>query len=79
MLTKSYLPSNLCHSSDSSDSIEICDSSDSSDSSEQKNGVLKKNSLSKTFFPLKKNSNFSFDLQKVKNSKCDETQNLKLW
>ena len=40
MVTKTYLPSNLCGISDSSESIESCDSSDSSDSSDQKNCVI---------------------------------------
>ena len=34
MITKTYLPSNLCSGSDSSDSSESCDSRDNSDSSD---------------------------------------------
>ena len=55
MVTKTYLPSNVCDTSDSSDSIESCDSSDSSDSNEswdssdQKNCVINKNSLAYFF------------------------------
>ena len=58
MVTKTYLPSSLCDSSDISDSSESCDSSDrsdSSDSSDQKMCVIKKHSLPKTFFFFKKN------------------------
>ena len=57
MVTKTYIPSNLCDSKDSSDSCDSCDSSDSkdscgssdsSDSSDQKNFFPQKN----TFFSL---------------------------
>ena len=34
MVTKTYLPSNLCHGSDSKDSSDTCNSSDISESSD---------------------------------------------
>ena len=67
MVTKTYLPSNLCDSSDSSyssDSSDSCDRSDSSDSSD--------NIFVCLFSHKQKFSN------KFKNSNCDETQKLKL-
>ena len=84
MVTKTYLPSNQCDSSDSSDSIR-CDSSESSDrsgSSYQKNCVIKK-ILSKKKILLKKNQFLFYKKNKIviklKNSKSDETQKLELW
>ena len=50
MVTKTYLPSYPCDSSDGSDSIDSSDSSDSSDS-----GDISDSSDKKTFFSQKKN------------------------
>ena len=80
MVTKTYLPSNLCDTSDSSDSIESCDSSDSSDSSyscdssDQKKCVINKFFTKKGFFLLKKSRKLI-----LKKLNCDETQKLKVW
>ena len=91
MVTKTYLPSNLCDSSDSGDNSDSCDSSDSNDSIDS--------SDQKTFFPpclffkilfftfffvyfffIKKYITNYLKTQivmKLKNSNCDETQKLK--
>ena len=54
MITKTYLPSNRCDSSDSignSDSCESCDSSDSTDSSDScDSSDISDNTDQKTFF-----------------------------
>ena len=43
MITKTYLPSNLCSGSDSSVSSESCDSSDNSDSSDSSDSTDQQN------------------------------------
>ena len=82
MVTKTYLPSYLCDSSDSSDSSDTCDSSDSrdssdgsdsSDSSDSKDSSDQKTvffTKTKTFFYNTKNSQ-----KKLNKSNCVETQN----
>ena len=72
IVTKTYLPSNLCDSSDSSDT---CNSSDSS--------YRKKNFNNKTFFLqfFLKQQNLTKNqiVMKLKNSNCDKTLKLQLW
>ena len=58
MVTKTYIPSNLCDSSDSIDNSDSCDSSDSSDSS-----------LLWVWWNLK-----NLMVMKLKNSNCDKIQ-----
>ena len=72
MVTKTYLPSNLCDSSDSSVSNESCDSSDSSD----QKIVSSKKLFTKNFFFSKKNPQKNFFTKK--NLNYDETQKLKV-
>ena len=89
-----YLPSNLCDSSDGSDNSDSCDDSDnsyscdSSDSSDQKtlctNKLLKKKLFfkKKTFFLIKKKilhlKTHNSNCDEIRNSNFDETQKLKL-
>ena len=56
MVTKTYLPSNLCDSdsSDSYDRSDSCDSSDSSDSSDSNDSSGQKNVFSSSVFLQKK-------------------------
>ena len=82
MVTKNYLPSNLCDSSDGNDSSYSSDSGDSSDSShsidisDSSESSDKKKTCSPkkcSFFHLKISK--THIVMKVKNSNCDETQN----
>ena len=92
MVTKTYLPSNLCDSSDIIDISDSSDTSDSSDSTYQKTfsyqlsfSHTKKNFLFHnfffTFFFIKKilsNKSETKIMMKLKTSNCDGTQTLKL-
>ena len=73
MVTKTYLPSNLCESSDSSDgcdSSDSIDSIDSSDSNDQRTFFTPKKLTPKLFFTIffshKKNHKLNFTTKKIK-------------
>ena len=87
MVTKTYLPSNLCDSSESSDGSDSSDSSDNSDSSDLKLFSLENFFSPKNYFLLQKNHTKKTlfwstikpqIVMKLKNSKGHDTQELKL-
>ena len=89
MLTKTYLRSNLCESSDSCDSCyssEGSDSSDSGDKSDQTTFFIKKLFAPKENYDERKTQLCWYSktqiVMKLKNSNCDKTEivtKLKLW
>ena len=86
MVTKTFLPSNLCdisESSESSENSDSCDNSDISDSSDSSDQNKSKKTFFKfifTLFPPKKISPKTQTqiVMKLKNSNCDQIQKLKL-
>ena len=80
-VTKTYLPSNLCDSSDGSDSSDRRDRSNISDSSDRRDSSdsRDRNDISdkKDFFKFYSNSKSPI-VMKLKNSNYDEAQKLKV-
>ena len=80
MVTKTYLPSNLCDGSyssviiDNSDSSDSSDRSDSSDSSDKKSLFIQKKTYSTNFF-----LQFFSSIKKINNWNSAKTSKLKLW